>query len=113
MRTQAPFAQSVLQHWVLSVQALPCPRQQAPCAQPPPDGHTFPQPPQLFGSVMGSTQRHGLMLHSVLGQSVEGAAQVQLPPAQVSVCEHTAPHAPQLLGSVARSKHSGIPPQVV
>ncbi len=75
----------------------------APFVQLPPL-HTLPQPPQLFGSDVGSTQTP-LQLVAPFGQPMVTVAALwtvaswQTPFAHVPPAGHAVPHAPQFAGS--------------
>jgi len=70
-----------------------------------PVGHTFPQPSQLFESLVKFTQAVGLSL----GQICVCGGQPHWPAAHTCVAGHAMPHIPQFEPSVWRSLHVSLP----
>jgi hypothetical protein len=108
------------QHSALALHRRPLTLQHWPLTQPPPE-QTFPQVPQLLGSVCRSTQRLGFGQKSGLAkeqqamwvglgwQTVLAGQQIAWVPAPQQNPSHGKPHPPQLFRSASRLTQT--PPQ--
>jgi hypothetical protein len=107
----APHAALHAPQLALSVASLtqPLPQADMPAGQPQtppeqvsPEGHRFPQPPQLRVSVIA-------LVHAPLQKVCPAAVHAQAPATQVAAAPHAIPHAPQFAPSVC--SFTQAPPQ--